>query len=120
MEAKDHPEWETRKSIGLTFTHTGRIPQNQRRNRGTGNFEQRKVVVVVAKLDRLFARVDVPVGEHVPPTIPTARIVAVARENNFASRVVLGSSTLYSSLPPDCLTRSSTTVSPSIGPLKDA
>jgi hypothetical protein len=35
----------------------------------------------VAKLDRLFARVDVPVGEHVPPTVPTARIVAVGYED---------------------------------------
>lgn len=34
-------------------------------------------ILRVAKLDRLFARVDVPVGEHVPPAVPTARIVAV-------------------------------------------
>jgi hypothetical protein len=38
-------------------------------------------ILRVAKLDRLFARVDVPVGEHVPPTIPTARIVAVGYED---------------------------------------
>jgi hypothetical protein len=38
-------------------------------------------ILRVAKLDRLFARVDVPVGEHVPPTVPTARIVAVGYED---------------------------------------
>jgi hypothetical protein len=38
-------------------------------------------ILRVAKLDRLFARVDVPVGQHVPPTIPTARILAVGYED---------------------------------------
>ena len=38
-------------------------------------------ILRVAKLDRLFARADVPVGEHVPPTTPTARIVAVGYED---------------------------------------
>jgi hypothetical protein len=38
-------------------------------------------ILRVAKLDRLFARVDVPVGEHVPPMVSTARIVAVGYED---------------------------------------
>lgn len=38
-------------------------------------------ILRVAKLDRLFARVDVPVGEHVPPTVSMARIVAVGYED---------------------------------------
>ena len=48
-------------------------------------------ILRVAKLDRLFARVDVPVGEHVPPTVPTARIVAVGYEETpiLADRVGL-------------------------------
>ena len=48
-------------------------------------------ILRVAKLDRLFARVDVPVGEHVPPTVPTARIVGVGYENTpvLADRVGL-------------------------------
>ena len=48
-------------------------------------------ILRVAKLDRLFARVDVPVGEHVPPTAPTARIVAVGYEDTpvLADRVGL-------------------------------
>ena len=46
-------------------------------------------ILRVAKLDRLFARVDVPVGEHVPLTVPTARIVAVGYEDTpvLADRV---------------------------------
>ena len=46
-------------------------------------------ILRVAKLDRLFARVDVPVGEHVPPAVPTARIVAVGYEDTpvLADRV---------------------------------
>jgi hypothetical protein len=48
-------------------------------------------ILRVAKLDRLFARVDVPVGEHVPPTVPTARIAAVGYEETpvLADRVGL-------------------------------
>ena len=38
-------------------------------------------ILRVAKLDRLLARVDVPVGEHVPPAVPAARIVAVGYED---------------------------------------
>lgn len=48
-------------------------------------------ILRVANLDRLFARVDVPVGEHVPPVVPTARIVAVGYEDTpvLADRVGL-------------------------------
>jgi hypothetical protein len=48
-------------------------------------------ILRVAKLDRLFARVDVPVGERVPLTVPTARIVAVGYEGTpvLADRVGL-------------------------------
>jgi hypothetical protein len=38
-------------------------------------------ILRVARLDRLFARVDVPVGERVPPSVPTAQIVAVGYED---------------------------------------
>jgi hypothetical protein len=46
-------------------------------------------ILRVSKLDRLFARVDVPVGDHVPPTVPTARIVVVGYEDTpiLADRV---------------------------------
>lgn len=48
-------------------------------------------ILRVAKLDRLIARVDVPVGERVPPTVPTAHIVAVGYEDTtlVADRVGL-------------------------------
>ena len=48
-------------------------------------------ILRVAKLDRLFARVEVPVGEHVPPMVPAARIVAVGYEDApvLADRVAL-------------------------------
>jgi hypothetical protein len=48
-------------------------------------------ILRVAKLDRLFAHVDVPVGEHVPPTVSTARIIAVGYEDApvFADRIGL-------------------------------
>lgn len=38
-------------------------------------------ILRVARLDRLFARVDVPVGEHIPSTVSTARIVAVGYDD---------------------------------------
>jgi hypothetical protein len=38
-------------------------------------------ILRVAKLDRLFARVDVPVGQHLPPTASTAQVVAVGYED---------------------------------------
>ncbi len=48
-------------------------------------------ILRVAKLDRLLARVDVPVGEHVAPSVRTARIVAVGFEEHpiAAERVAL-------------------------------
>ena len=52
-------------------------------------------ILRVAKLDRLFARVDVPVGEHVPPTVSVARIVAVGYEDApvLADRIALAATT---------------------------
>lgn len=38
-------------------------------------------ILRVAKLDRLLARVDVPIGEHISPTVSTAGIVAVGYED---------------------------------------
>jgi len=38
-------------------------------------------ILRVAKLDRLLARVDVPVGDHIPPSVRTARIFAVGFED---------------------------------------
>jgi membrane fusion protein, multidrug efflux system len=39
-------------------------------------------ILRVAKLDRLLAKVDVPVGEHLPPSVSKARIFAVGYENS--------------------------------------
>jgi membrane fusion protein, multidrug efflux system len=39
-------------------------------------------IVRVAKFDRLLARVDIPIGERIPPTVSTARIVAVGYEDH--------------------------------------
>ena len=52
-------------------------------------------ILRVAKLDRLLARVDVPVGEHVPPTVSAARIVAVGYEDTpvLADRMALAATT---------------------------
>jgi membrane fusion protein, multidrug efflux system len=52
-------------------------------------------ILRVAKLDRLFARVDVPVGEHVPPTVLAARILPVGYEDApiLADRVGLAATT---------------------------
>src|SRR5262249_20727616 len=48
-------------------------------------------ILRVAKLDRLLARVDVPVGEHVPPSVRTARLFAVGFEDRpiSADRVAI-------------------------------
>jgi hypothetical protein len=52
-------------------------------------------ILRVAKLDRLFARVDVPVGEHIPPTVSVARVVAVGYEDApvLADRIALTATT---------------------------
>ena len=52
-------------------------------------------ILRVTKLDRLFARVDVPVGERVPPTAAAARIVAVGYEDVpiLADRIALAGTT---------------------------
>lgn len=52
-------------------------------------------ILRVAKLDRLLARVDVPVGEHVPPTVSAARIVPVGYEETpvLADRMALAATT---------------------------
>jgi len=44
--------------------------------------EPSTAILRVTKFDRLLARVDVPVGEHIPPTVSTARIMAVGYEND--------------------------------------
>ena len=48
-------------------------------------------ILRIARLDVLLARVDVPVGEHIPATATTARIFAVGYENTpiLAERVAL-------------------------------
>jgi HlyD family secretion protein len=52
-------------------------------------------IVRVVKLDRLLARVDVPVGEHLPPNSSTARIMAVGFEDSpiAAERVGVSATT---------------------------
>lgn len=39
-------------------------------------------ILRVAKLDRLLVRIDVPVGEHIPPTVSAARVFAVGYEDH--------------------------------------
>lgn len=48
-------------------------------------------ILRIARLDRLLARVDVPVGQHIAPRVSTARIFAVGYENTpiTAERIAL-------------------------------
>jgi hypothetical protein len=45
------------------------------------SIEQGSPILRIARLDRLLARVDVPVGQHIPATFSRARIFAVGYEN---------------------------------------
>jgi hypothetical protein len=48
-------------------------------------------ILRVAKLNQLLARVDIPVGEHIPPSVASARIVPVGFENRpvLARRIAI-------------------------------
>lgn len=47
-------------------------------------------ILRVTKLDRLLARIDIPVGEHIPAAVTTARIVPVGFENRSIPAIRIG------------------------------